>query len=148
MMLILLSCINNLTNEERMNKNDMTVLISPVGSFEKVYLIEIKREGVLKVTHGKGTKNFDKTFVFEKKTESSVVLSDSEIFKLQEMAKKLSGADYRSKNVPKGGWSIIYSRYNMTVSAYYNNSIPVDFKSFIDGIIKLSPVKIDLHSWS
>lgn len=129
-------------------KNEMifNCLIYPTGNLSETYLIEVFEDGNMKTTFGEfyDNKNFSKI-----KRIETIKLSDSNLQIFLNLKKEIiKGNEIKRDKIRKGGWEIIFRTDNKIYHFYYGNISNKSLSEIIELIKKLSPVKLNIHSWS
>lgn len=138
----------NTTADETMKSNPkFSCWIYPSGVLSDTYLVELSDEGILIVQHGERSddaKNLLKTYKSKSKELKKSELSQLDALLLQSMEMK----PVERGALKKGGWEIKLGINGRLYHFYYGNHKDSPIDKIIDMLRKLSPIEIDIHSWS
>jgi len=146
---IFVACQCTTTNSD---KPVLTLEIFSPGGIEEVYVITIMRDrsynvvfGSLKFQEG-GKKEFSKVIA---KRKGKISQNDWEV--LQKHMKEVEKLGFsKSDTIVKDAWRLLLKTKSSEYEVFYEypKHIPTKVYRLILEIIKLSPMKIDLHGWA
>lgn len=149
-LLLVLGCQRNNTSDLN-NEGDMLLkcYFYPTGMSSEVYLVKIFSDGKMEVTFGEKDIHEDND-VFSKIIKyESIILEDTNTKMINSFCKELMNFDdVRVQNIKKGGWEVLLISNGRKFHLYFGEISETPIDEIIDEIIKTSPIKIDLHSWS
>lgn len=123
--------------------------IFPTGVYYKTYLVEIYDDGKFEITFGEINANA-RSIIFVKKSEyKSIIIKQTDLKELRDLRKQLLFHNsFEKTTVKKGGWEIILNADGKKFNFYYGEMPNTPFGKIVAKIIKIAPLKIDIHSWS
>lgn len=147
---LIVSCTaTNKNDEVKEAKLLLRCLMFPAGVNSSTYLIEVFDDRKFKIFYGeKNTANWNEGFTRVIKHEN-IVLDSLTFYKLLDYQKELKQIDSFDKTeIKKGGWEIKLETIDKHFNFYYGENDNNSIGAIINELILISPIKIDLHSWS
>ena len=141
-------------NEENHDRNwIIEMAIYPTGHSGDDYLIQIDENKLIRTRFGTRNESvvseLSEDFFSEVRNEEESLLSIEELQVLLYLAQELEAAGgIMELDIAEGSWEVVLI-YNgvMYGMDYWRSDFEV-FRRLIDEIIRLSPIQIELHSWS
>ena len=151
-LLMMFSCQQNNVKTENLKIEDKMILkciIFPTGMSSEVYLIKIFEDGKMDITFGEKNIKEDGDDFSKIVAAKSIILNEDNFKTIKMLHVELLKLDSISnKNVKKGGWEVVLTAGNKKFHFYYGEMSTTVIGRIINEIIKISPLKVDLHSWS
>ena len=125
------------------------VFICPIASLNESYMITVSKNCFMKVLLG--NRDNESKILKNVEKEKFLKLSISEFKKIVRYTKRLENiGDLEDKTILKDAWSVRIKTKTNTISVYFNKmtKYPIEIMEFFNYIVSISPLKIDLHSWS
>jgi len=126
--------------------------IFPTGSTGNSYFIQIDESGAIKVSFGVRNElritMIDEDFFSEMDRQKESILTENELHNLLTLAQELEGTGILETDISLGSWEVVL-KYNgniYTMDYWASNFEPLE--RLVDEIMRLSPLPVELHSWS
>lgn len=127
----------------------MECTIFPTGVYSQTYLVKIFSNGKFEITFGEVDTNINGIKFLKKKEYKCITLSQAELKPFLDLQNQiLSHNSFEKTNVKKGGWEIILKTGKKRFNFYYGEMTDTPFGKIVDMILKITPLKINIHSWS
>ena len=124
-------------------------VIFPTGMNSETYLIKMFEYGQLEVSYGIKTSDSEDEYFNKIINKKKITLSEGDFKIIKVLNSKLSGLNSIQKDeVRKGGWKIFLMSNGKKYHFYYGEYSSTSLGLLIEQIIKISPIKLNLHSWS
>ncbi|OAE90406.1 hypothetical protein SU65_11745 [Flavobacterium psychrophilum] len=137
---------NTIQNE---NNVILNCLIFPTGVTTETYFFKVFENGELEVTFGEKDNNLENANFKNVIWQNKSIITPNNLKLIKQYNIKLNSLrDLKRENLKKGGWEIILNSNNKRFNFYYGEQTKTAIGKIINEIIKSSPNKIDLHSWS
>lgn len=131
------------------NKIMFKCVIFPTGMNSETYLIKMFEYGQLEVSYGIKTSDSEDEYFNKIINKKKITLSEGDFKIIKVLNSKLSGLNSIQKDeVRKGGWEIFLMSNGKKYHFYYGEYSSASLGLLIEQIIKISPIKLNLHSWS
>jgi len=127
----------------------MECTIFPTGVYSQTYLVKIFADGKFEITFGEVDANVNSIKFLKKNEYKCITLNQADLNLLRDLQKQiLSLNSFEKANVKKGGWEIILNTGEKKFNFYYGEMTDTPFGKIVDKILQITPLKINIHSWS
>ena len=125
--------------------------IYPTGAYDETYHFILEQDGTLKCFFGTRDSNDieQKDFMRSVKHSTEKVLDKNNMQTLIDLANELADSGFNEKiQIVRDSWDVVllYNGKIIGMNWYTKNS--EIFKELADEIMELSPIPVNLHSWS
>lgn len=146
--IVLLSTISCQGNKQ-VNKMILKCSIFPTGVTSKTYLIRVYDDGTLSVMFGDKKQGIENDQFEKVVSDKTKPLKELELNNILDLKTKILELDEVSKTyTKKGGWEIILLIEGKKYHFYHGELKDTSIGKLIKEIKRVSPVKIDIQSWS
>ncbi len=141
----------NSMNKKMNEKILLRMTIYPIASTSECYVFTLYKKGKLRVSFGEMYMIPSEKILKKVKKGKTIVLKKSELNKTNNFLERLSGVKFfEDKVIIKDSWIISVKSKAISIKVYYCKlgEYHAAIQNLVVFLINLSPIKIDLHSWS
>ena len=131
------------------NKMILKCIIFPTGVTSETYLIKVFENGRFDITYGNKNNGFESDDFESIINSKSIVLKETDLKIIKDLRSQISESKEVEKTyIKKGGWEIIVMTDGEKNHFYHGELNDTPLGKLIDELISISPIKLDIHSWS
>lgn len=160
LLLLMCGCNGNISKKpnsgnisKEVNKRDFTnmkIAIFPSGNYDESYLFTIDSTGILHTIKGvRINEDIENEKFINSQEKSEIQLSEEQLENISKLKAEIEKTDSIKKEINLlGGWEVLISINNKKYHFNYGDYENECYWKIVKELIKLSPLKVDIHSWS
>ena len=148
-LILLFFCCKNDRTIQNENNLILNCLIFPTGIPTETYFFKVFENGEIEIIFGEKKSNLENADFTKIIWKNKSIISKNNFKLIKQFNLELNSLEnLKKKKIKKGGWEIILKNKDKKFNFYYGDETKSVLNKIINEIIKASPNKIDLHSWS